>query len=88
MYVHLGGGCLIRAAEIIGIFSAKNINAFYKTLKNKKGEYYEVENLSEDRLFDSIVLSEGKIYLSAISVLTLQKRINQMLIYYNGGNND
>ena len=88
MYVHLGGGCLIRAAEIIGIFSAKNTNDFYKTLKNKKGEHYEVENLSEDSLFDSIVLSERKIYLSVISVLTLQKRINQMLIYYNGGNND
>ena len=55
MYVHLGGGCLIRAAEIIGIFSVKD--------------------------------NQEKIYLSAISASTLQKRINQNLIYNNGGNN-
>ena len=30
MYVHLGGGCLIRAAEIIGIFSVKDNKEFYK----------------------------------------------------------
>lgn len=88
MYVHLGGGCLIRTADIIAIFSAKENQEFYKILKNKKGEYYEAENLSEGSIIDSIVLTEEKIYLSAISALTLQKRINQKLIYHNGGNND
>ena len=88
MYVHLGGGCLIKTAGIIAIFSAKENLEFYKILKNKKGEYYEAENLSEGSIIDSIVLTEEKIYLSAISALTLQKRINQKLIYHNGGNND
>ena len=87
MYVHLEGGCLIRAAEIIGIFSAKDNKEFYKALKNKDGNYYEAEDLSEGGVVDSIVLSNEKIYLSAISVSTLQKRINQNLIYNNGGNN-
>ena len=87
MYVHLGGGCLIKTADIIAIFSAKENQEFYKILKNKKGEFYEAENLSEDGIIDSIVLTKEKIYLSAISALTLQKRINQNLIYHNGGNN-
>ena len=87
MYVHLGGGCLIRTAEIIGIFSAKDNKEFYKALKNKEGNYYETEDLSEGGVVDSIILSKEKIYLSAISASTLQKRINQNLIYDNGGNN-
>ena len=87
MYVHLGGGCLIRAAVIIGIFSVKDNKEFYKGLKNKDGKFYEAEDLSEGGVIDSIVLSQEKIYLSAISASTLQKRINQNLIYNNGGNN-
>ena len=87
MYVHLGGGCLIKAAEIIGDFSAKEGKEFYKNLKNTKGEPLKAENLSEDGVIDSIVLTKEKIYLSTISALTLQKRINQNLIYHNGGNN-
>ena len=87
MYVHLGGGCLIRVTEIIGIFSVKDNKDFYKALKNKDGRYYETEDLSEGGVVDSIVLSQKKIYLSAVSVSTLQKRINQDLIYNNGGNN-
>ena len=37
MYVHIGGGCVIRAAEIIGIFSVRDNKNFYKSLKNKDG---------------------------------------------------
>ena len=87
MYVHLGGGCLVRTAEIIGIFSAKDNKDFYKSLKNKDGRYYEAEDLSEGGVIDSIILSQEKIYLSGISASTLQKRINQNIIYHNGGNN-
>ncbi len=87
MYVHIGGGCVIRAAEIIGFFSVKGNKDFYKSLKNKDGKYYEAEDLSEGSVVDSIVLSQEKIYLSAVSASTLQKRINQNLIYNNGGNN-
>ena len=87
MYVHLGGGCLIRATEIIGIFPVKNNTELYTGLKNKKGRCYETEDLSENGIIDSIVLTENKMYLSAISSSTLQKRVNQNLIYNNGGNN-
>ena len=80
MYVHLGGDCLIRTAEIIGIFSAKDNKELYKALKNNVGKYYETADLSEGGVVDSIVLSQEKIFLSAVSVLTLQKRINQNLI--------
>jgi len=87
MYVHLGGGCLIQAEEIIGIFSVKDDEEFYKKIKNNKDEYYEAENLSEDGKVDSIILTEEKVYLSGISALTLQKRINENLINHNGGDN-
>lgn len=87
MYAHLGGGCLVRATEIVGIFPAKDNHDFYKKLKNKQGKCYEVEDLSENGMVDSIILTENKIYLSAVSALTLQKRINQNLIYNIGGNN-
>lgn len=87
MYVHLGGGCLIRATEIIGIFPVKNNTELYTGLNNKKGRYYETEDLSDNGIIDSIVLTENKMYLSAISSSTLQKRVNQNLIYNNGGNN-
>ena len=87
MYVHLGGNCLIRSAEIIGIFSKKENEEFYRLLKNDKGKYYEVKDISEDSAVDSIILTEKAIYLSAISTTTLQKRINLNIIYHNGGNN-
>lgn len=87
MYVHLGGGCLIRATEIIGIFPVKNDIDLYNNLKNKKGRCYETEDLSENGIIDSVVLTENKLYLSAISSSTLQKRVNQNLIYNSGGNN-
>ena len=87
MYVHLGGNCLVRTAEIIGIFSKKENKEFYRLLRNKKGEYYEVIDISEDSAVDSVILTEKTIYFSAISTTTLQKRINQNLIYHNGGNN-
>ena len=48
---------------------------------------FRSEDLSEDGTVDSVILTKDKIYLSAISALTLQKRINQNLIYNNGGNN-
>lgn len=87
MYVHLGRGRIIRVSEIIGIFTVKENKDFYKRLKNKKGECYETENLSEYGVVDSVILTGDKMYLSSISALTLQKRINQILIYHNGGNN-
>ena len=78
---------MIRAAEIIGIFSVRDNKDFYKSLKNKDGGYYEAEDFSEGGVVDSIVLPNEKIYLSAVSASTLQKRINHKLIYNNGGNN-
>ncbi len=87
MYVHLGKGCLIRTEEIIGIFSVKENKELYKRLKNKNGCCYEAEDISENSEIDCIILTEDRIYLSGISASTLQKRINQNLIYNNGGNN-
>jgi len=88
MFVHLGRGCVIESLTVIGIFSIKNNNDFYQHLKDKNGNPYEIEDLSEKGMADSVILTNSKIYLSAISSLTLQKRINANLIYYGGGNND
>lgn len=89
MFVHLGGRCLIRTDEIIAIFSVKNnVNKiFFKELKNVEGNSYKIEDLTEETAADSIILTKEKIYLSAISATTLQKRVNENLIYNNGGNN-
>lgn len=88
MYVNIGGGCLVRTAEIIGIFSVKEGNNIVNIkLKNKQDENYEVEDISENGTVDSIVLTDKKIFLSGISASTLQKRINQNTVYCNGGNN-
>ena len=88
MYVNLGRGCIIQSGRIIGIFCAGEYKDFYKTVKNGKGEPYKVEDLSEDGETDSIIFTEETIYLSPISALTLQKRINKNIIFNNGGNND
>ena len=89
MYVNIGGGCLVRTAEIIGIFAAKDgNNQFNIKLKNKRHENYEVEDTSENGTVDSIVLTDKKIFLSGISASTLQRRINKNIIDYSGGNND
>ena len=89
MFVHLGGNCLIKTADIIGIFSAKEYSKdFFKTLRNRFNNFCEIEDLSEGNNIDSIILTEKKIYLSVISSSTLQKRINQNIVYNNGGNND
>lgn len=89
MFVHLGGRCLIHTDEIIAIFSVKNnLNKiFFKELKNVEGNSYKIEDLTEETAADSIILTKEKIYLSAISATTLQKRVNENLIYNNGGNN-
>ena len=88
MYVNIGGGCLVRTAEIIGIFAAKDgNNQFNIKLKNKRHENYEVEDISENGTDDSIVLTDKKIFLPGISASTLQKRINKNTVYCNGGNN-
>lgn len=85
MYVHLGRGYMIQVSQIIGIFSVGKDKEYYKKLKNSKGEFYQTEDLSDDGKVDSAVLTNEKIYLSAISATTLQKRINHNLIYINGG---
>lgn len=89
MFVHLGGNCLIKTEDVIGIFSVKKCsNDYFRYLKNRFNNFYEVEDLSEGNNIDSVILTEKKIYLSVISSSTLQKRINQNIIYNNGGNND
>ena len=88
MYVSIGGGCLIRTAEIIGIFSVEEGNNIVNIkLKDKENENYKVEDISENGTVDSIVLTDKKIFLSGISASTLQKRINKNTVYCNGGNN-
>ena len=46
MYVHLGGGCLIRAAEIIGIFSVKDNKEFSDAVIDYVGTISSVEEIT------------------------------------------
>lgn len=76
MYVHLGTGCFIRSSEIIGIFSVKD-TPFYGQLRRRDGRNCEIRDLTDQVL-----------YLSAISAVTLQKRVRDHTLLSIGGNND
>ena len=76
MYVHLGTGCFIRSSEIIGIFSVKD-TSFYGQLRRRDGRNCEIRDLTDQVL-----------YLSAISAVTLQKRVRDHTLLSIGGNND
>ena len=68
MYLHLGSDYMIKNSEIIAIF-----NQYIRKYADK----YEIIDASEGAEFYSCVLTEDKIYLSAISSMTLKKRLEE-----------
>lgn len=85
MFVHLGADCIVKSNEIIAIFNlnSPDCNIYKKFIKNNEDKY-EIVDVTEDGVYYSCVLTEKKIYLSAISSMTLYKRkVNNFLT--NGG---
>jgi len=78
MYLHLGSDYMIKNSEIIAIFNLKDDEAdIYKEYISKYADKYEIIDASEGEEFYSCVLTENKIYLSAISSITLKKRLEE-----------
>ena len=88
MYVHLGANCIIRSDSIIAIFNLKEQNDFYKTFAANYQKHYEVVKLAENEDFYSCILTDDKIYLSAISALTIKKRAEDGFFTLNEANGE
>ncbi len=80
MYVHLGGEVVVPIQEIIGIFDARLIegnedNQRFMDLARSHGRM-RAETASGDR--KSIIVTTGGVYTSAISSLTLVRRVTHV----------
>ena len=79
MYLHLGSDCMVKNSEIIAIFNLRNVQSnIYEEYVLQHKDMYEIIDLSEsveDR--SSCILTKDKIYLSAISAMTLKKRVEE-----------
>lgn len=81
MYLHLGSDYMIKNSEIIAIFNLKDSESdIYNEYIKKYADKYEIIDVSEGEEFYSCVLTENKIYLSAISSFTLKKRLEEGFI--------
>lgn len=80
MYLHLGSDYMIKNSEIIAIFNLKDDESdIYNEYISKHSDKYEIIDASEGEGFYSCVLTEKQIYLSAISSITLKKRVEEGL---------
>lgn len=76
MFIHIGGDTMVRLREIIGIFdihmqsSAESSPLFERAYENRSICMIETPG-GEPK---SIVITDGHVYLSPISSLTLKKR--------------
>ncbi len=77
MYVHLGGEVVVSIQEIIGIFDARLVegnddNQHFMDSARSQGRMRAETPLAERK---SIVVTTGGVYTSAISSLTLVRRV-------------
>lgn len=78
MYLHLGSDYMVKNSEIIAIFNLRDPQSdIYNDYVEKYRHKYRIVDLSEDGNFSSCILTENIIYLSAISALTLKKRLEE-----------
>jgi hypothetical protein len=61
---------------------------FYGQLRRRDGTPYEIRDLTDHGSVDSCVLTDQVLYLSAISAVTLQKRVSDHTLLSIGGNDD
>ncbi|MBQ8417855.1 MAG: DUF370 domain-containing protein [Phascolarctobacterium sp.] len=69
---------MVKNSEIIAIFNLRDPQSeIYKDYVEKYRERYKIVDLSEGEGCSSCILTEDVIYLSAISALTLKKRVEE-----------
>ena len=75
MYIHLGGGEVVRKKEIIGIFDLDNASWAYKTREFLAQTEQEGKIITtSDDLPRSFVVTDRAVYLSLLSSVTLARR--------------
>lgn len=77
MYVHLGGDVVVPTAEIVGIFDARLLkdnedNGRFMEAARRAGR---VRSEVPESDWKAVVVTSTGVYSSAISSLTLQKRV-------------
>ena len=69
---------MVKNSEIIAIFNLRDPQSeIYKDYVEKYRDRYKIVDLSEGEGCSSCLLTEDTIYLSAISALTLKKRVEE-----------
>lgn len=80
MYLHLGQNTVITTEKIVGMFDietttvSKKTRDFLSSAEKEKKVFYVSSELPKS----FIVCSDGKVYISQISVSTLMKRTKEM----------
>ena len=78
MYLHLGSDCMVKNSDIIAIFNLRNPQStIYRDYVEKYGNLYEIVDIAEQEAYASCILTQKVIYLSAISSVTLKKRLEE-----------
>lgn len=77
MYVHLGGDVVVSIQEIIGIFDARLIEGSEDNLRFLESARAQGRMRTEIPIGErkALVVATGGIYMSAISSLTLVRRV-------------
>lgn len=77
MYLHLGADCMVKNSEIIAIFNLSHPqSAIYSEYVERYRGKYKIIDATEGDAYASVVLTKDTLYLSAISALTLKKRVD------------
>ena len=78
MYLHLGSDCMVKNSEVIAIFNLRDAQStIYRDYVEKYGQQYEIVDIAGQEAYASCILTQKVIYLSAISSLTLKKRLEE-----------
>ena len=80
MYVHLGGNCLIRSEEMIAILNFQGKRDNHPQLSGVDGKPLKVVDLTRGGKHYSCIVTDKKLYLSAISAITIKKRASAGLL--------
>lgn len=81
MYLHLGADYMVKHSDIIAIFNLHHEESHvYENYIERYKNKYEIIDATEGELCCSLVLTEDKLYLSTISSVTLQKRVEDNVL--------
>lgn len=78
MYLYLGGECVVRTGDIIGIFDmdTSTVNKATRDYLNKAEKNHRVIYVNYD-LPKSFIVLKDKIYVCPLNTSTLLKRVNK-----------